>query len=167
MTTHSAPETDRIAMLRAALDESNNTDFVPITEPLPKDRRQHLYIVPDNHDLGKKYGISQLSAILSETKTPHLTDFDPNSTRKGLRYIDNAQPIPEKLEPFTSDEARIGWRNFMQENQKEKEALTAAAQKSQDKTQEQLIETFPDPTQTDEHLKTPVIRPNSRTDDER
>jgi hypothetical protein len=128
MTPNTSIEQDRIQILQAALEVAGIESIIPIVTPLPKERRQHLYVVPDEHQLGKIYGVSKLSATLLETKTPHLTDYDPSSTRKGLRYIDNANPIPEDLVPFTSEDARRAWRDFLTQKQKETRALADAAQ---------------------------------------
>lgn len=163
--SHSAPEEDRIAMLHAALVVSGTESVVSIKEPLPVERRQHLYAVADEHDLGKKYGISKLSAILSETKIPHLVDYEPSSARKGLRYVDNQHKIPEELAPFVSDEARRAWRDMKNALDKENQALSTAAQKAQHQEPQKMMKVFPDPAAP--KLKIEEKRPISSNTEER
>jgi hypothetical protein len=99
-------------LVQAALEVSREKGASNLPVALPKvldpTQRTYLYAVSNEHPLAKEYGSAQLSAILVDTKTPHLVDQKP--PRKGVRYTDKSATLDAKLEPFTTDDARRAWR---------------------------------------------------------
>jgi hypothetical protein len=99
-------------IVQAALEVSRDRGATNLPVALPKvldpAQRTYLYAVSNEHPLAKEYGSGQLSAILVETKTPHLVDQKP--PRKGVRYTDKALELDKRLTPFTEDTVRRAWR---------------------------------------------------------
>ena len=96
------------AALEVARDRGASNLPVALPKVLDPTQRTYLYAVSNEHPLAKEYGSATLSAILVDTKTPHLVDQKP--PRKGVRYTDKAVALDAKLEPFTGDKARHAWR---------------------------------------------------------
>lgn len=135
-------EQDSALITQAAIEVGRERGLhnlpVALQDPLPEGQRQYLYTVSDTHPLSKVYGAARLSAILNDTKTPHLADRStrgPNGVggtktpRFGLRYCDRRVALDAQLLPFVSEDAKKAWRLEADERRQEQHAVLEAARR--------------------------------------
>lgn len=155
-------EEESALITRAALEVSAERGQknlpVPLAEPLPLSQRQYFYTVGDEHPLSEKYGAQVLSAILVETKTPHLTDRNlhgkTKSPRYGMRYADKEAVLDPRLEGFVSSDAQKAWKQDRGQRQVETNALRVVSMSLKGVTsQEQAKKILPSPEKEPENLE--------------
>ena len=167
-------EEDRALMSRAAIEvaaEHGKTDLpVLLAAPLPADQRRYFYTVSTEHPMKEVYGANRLSAILTQTKTPHLTDQILHGTGKtsrrnpkfGLRYCDAQTHLDPRLQPFVSQEAKSAWQEEKRQRHTENNNLQQIALSvRQIPTQNELAKMLPSPQENAYTLEAAPTRPST------
>jgi hypothetical protein len=111
----------RLAIARAAFKEAGIEYALPERPVAPLDR-VYLFASPDE---AARHSVGRLEEALQGI--PALTDWEKTSQRRGLRYLDRRNGIPDALEDFTKPEAQAEWASWAKEKLQEKSLIARAA----------------------------------------
>lgn len=130
------------AAIEVTAENGVDTGIRALPAPLPKENRKYLYSV----DSSERYGSDKLYDVLASTRTPHLVEIDPSSSRHGLKYVEAGIEHSKMLDPFFEKEARQAWVAQSRSIREQTEFLQKSAMVAKDaESISHLDSLFPEP----------------------